>query len=199
MRTGELSTLSPKHVEVSNVQSPAALSLGLTKSGKWPGAAKSIAITVFDVVRRLKQWKAVSSKPVASSAASWKAKFENAVTELGLESFQFRPLFNSLVRGGCDVLVCQTWLVWSVASMRALASSSYCSNLYKFRLSSPSRNGSTSVQIARFPAHLQTCFRTRQWGPVIRSAAPGKQNHLSKLQIWCSKMQPSQEVIAVTS
>lgn len=34
MRTGELSTLSPKHVEVSNVQSPAALSLELTKSGK---------------------------------------------------------------------------------------------------------------------------------------------------------------------
>ena len=66
-RTGELIDLKPNQVEVSRTDGPAIISLGLTKSGRRQGAAESIAITVHDVVRRLKQWKSSSIKPLAQS------------------------------------------------------------------------------------------------------------------------------------
>ena len=98
MRTGEILSLNPKDVEAQGLQSPAVISLGMTKSGKRQGAAESITISVFDVVRRLIQWKSASRKPLASSAASWRAQFAESLTELGLDKFEFRPY--SLRRGG---------------------------------------------------------------------------------------------------
>ena len=98
MRTGELLNVSPKQVEVSSKDGPAVLSLGLTKSGKRQGASESITVSVFDVVRRLYQWKATSKKPLVQSSGQWRAKFTDTLKELGLQKFEFRPY--SLRRGG---------------------------------------------------------------------------------------------------
>eukprot|EP00435_Cladocopium_sp_Y103_P023550 s785_g5.t1 len=68
MRTGEVLDLLPRQVQVSSSRGPAILSLGLTKSGKRQGAEESITITVFDVVRRLADWKLRSTRPMAVSA-----------------------------------------------------------------------------------------------------------------------------------
>ena len=57
MRTGEVLSLLPRQVQVTSDDGPAILSLGLTKSGKRQGAEESITLTVFDVVRRLREWK----------------------------------------------------------------------------------------------------------------------------------------------
>lgn len=98
LRTGEILSLSPKQVEVATLNSPAVLSLGLTKSGKRQGAAESVTISVYDVVRRLHQWKLASKQPLAKSAGAWRAQFATYVHELGLDEFEFRPY--SLRRGG---------------------------------------------------------------------------------------------------
>ena len=68
MRTGELIGLSPREVEVSSEDSPAIIALGMTKSGERQGAAESITISVFNVVRRLKQWKTSGNVPLARTA-----------------------------------------------------------------------------------------------------------------------------------
>ena len=98
MRTGEILNVRPQDVAVSSQQGPAVVSLGLTKSGKRQGAAESITVSVFDVVRRLYAWKMSSKKPLVSSASHWRAQFSETLSELGLEEFQFRPY--SLRRGG---------------------------------------------------------------------------------------------------
>ena len=98
MRTGEVLDLLPRQVQVSSNQGPAILSLGLTKSGKRQGAEESITITVYDVVRRLLDWKARSTRPLTPSASAWRTKFAESLSELGLEEFGFRPY--SLRRGG---------------------------------------------------------------------------------------------------
>ena len=98
MRTGEILSLTSKQVEVSDLHSPAVIALGLTKSGKRQGAAESITVSVFDVVRRLLQWKQSPSKLLTKSSGCWRAKFSEFLTELGLDQFQFRPY--SLRRGG---------------------------------------------------------------------------------------------------
>lgn len=98
MRTGEILTVHPKNVEVASKDGPAVISLGLTKSGKRQGAAESITVAVFDVVRRLFQWKHSSKKPLAQSSGQWRSKFAETLEELGLQKFEFRPY--SLRRGG---------------------------------------------------------------------------------------------------
>ena len=98
MRTGELLNVTPKMVEVGSLDGPAVLSLGLTKSGKRQGAAESITVSVFDVVRRLYQWKRHSRKPLTPSAGIWRAKFSETLEQLGLQDYDFRPY--SLRRGG---------------------------------------------------------------------------------------------------
>jgi hypothetical protein len=57
MRTGEILSLEPKHVEANRDNGPAIISLGLTKAGKRQGAAESITLSVQEVVRRLRHWK----------------------------------------------------------------------------------------------------------------------------------------------
>lgn len=89
MRTGEILNLDRRHVEVSSVDGPAIISLGLTKGGKRQGAAESITVTVFDVVRRLHHWKANSKKPLTDSPSIWRGKFSPALSELGLDKFEF--------------------------------------------------------------------------------------------------------------
>ena len=98
MRTGELMNVHHKDVEFSSEYGPAVMSLGMTKSGRRQGAAESITVAVFDVVRRLRQWKAAHRSCLAPVPSTWRSKFSNALTELGLEEFGFRPY--SLRRGG---------------------------------------------------------------------------------------------------
>eukprot|EP00435_Cladocopium_sp_Y103_P016967 s907_g4.t1 len=98
MRTGEILSLEPKHVEASHDNGPAIISLGLTKAGKRQGAAESITLSVSDVVRRLRSWKASSRKPLVASASQWRAEFSQSLADLALSDFQFRPY--SLRRGG---------------------------------------------------------------------------------------------------
>ena len=66
MRTGELLALSSQDVEVQSLNSPAVISLGMTKSGKRQGASESITVSVFDVVRRLQQWKMPRWLPIST-------------------------------------------------------------------------------------------------------------------------------------
>ena len=98
MRTGEILGLMPRQVEACTDNGPAVISLGLTKSGKRQGAAESITVNVYDVVRRLRHGKLTSNSPLSSTVAQWRTKFSDAITDLGLESYQFRPY--SLRRGG---------------------------------------------------------------------------------------------------
>eukprot|EP00435_Cladocopium_sp_Y103_P029903 s505_g7.t1 len=97
LRTGELFNVRPQDVQVCSANGPAVLSLGLTKSGKRQGAAESITVSVFDVVRRLYHWKLNARKPLIMSARQWRSQFAEALQELGLDSFEFRPY--SLRRG----------------------------------------------------------------------------------------------------
>lgn len=98
MRTGELLSLLPRQVQAMSDSGPAVVSLGLTKSGLRQGAEESITITVFDVVRRLRDWKSRSSSLLSPSPNNWRRQFAEALEELGLESFSFRPY--SLRPGG---------------------------------------------------------------------------------------------------
>ena len=97
MRTGELNLL-PRQVQASSDKGPAVLSLGLTKSGLRQGAEESITITVYDVVRRLRDWKSRSHSNLSSSPSTWRTQFSESLEALGLGSFNFRPY--SLRRGG---------------------------------------------------------------------------------------------------
>ncbi len=98
MRTGEVIGLRRTQLEVERVGGPAVVSLGLTKSGKRQGASESITLTVFDVVRRLLQWKQSSKLTLTGTAAAWRSEFAKILHALNLEQFQFRPY--SLRRGG---------------------------------------------------------------------------------------------------
>jgi len=98
LRTGELLSLLARQVEVSTEDGPAVISLGMTKGGQRQGASESITVTVHDVVRRLRAWKATPKVKLTESAKAWRAKFAESIAALGLESFQFRPY--SLRRGG---------------------------------------------------------------------------------------------------
>ena len=86
MRTGEVIGLRRTQLEVERVGGPAVVSLGLTKSGKRQGASESITLTVFDVVRRLLQWKQSS-----------KLTFQKpTLGALGFCTFCFFPFFSIL-------------------------------------------------------------------------------------------------------
>ena len=98
LRTGELLSLLARQVEASTDDGPAVISLGMTKGGQRQGASESITVTVHDVVRRLKGWKATPKVKLTESPKVWRAKFAESIAALGLESFQFRPY--SLRRGG---------------------------------------------------------------------------------------------------
>ena len=98
MRTGEVIGLRRSQLEIKKDSGPAVISLGLTKSGKRQGASESVTISVFEVTRRLLQWKNSSIASLTPSASAWRSEFSRVLTALGLDSFQFRPY--SLRRGG---------------------------------------------------------------------------------------------------
>ena len=98
MRTGEVIGLRRSQLEVTSDSGPAVISLGMTKSGKRQGAAESVTLSVFEVCRRLRQWKSSKHCLLTGSASAWRAEFARVLTALELEEFQFRPY--SLRRGG---------------------------------------------------------------------------------------------------
>ena len=98
MRTGEVIGLRRSQVEVTSDNGPSVISLGLTTSGKRQGAAESVTLTVYEVSRRLRQFKNSKCTQLTGSAASWRIDFSKILSALGLEGFQFRPY--SLRRGG---------------------------------------------------------------------------------------------------
>ena len=85
-------------MEIQRAEGPAIISLGFTKGGKRMGAAESVTTNVFDVTRRLWQWKASSTLQLATTASAWRTEFANTLKALNLERFEFRPY--SLRRGG---------------------------------------------------------------------------------------------------
>lgn len=98
LRTGELLGLRRTQVEVQQKEGPAIISLGLTKGGKRMGAAESVTSNVFDVVRRLWQWRNSSVLQLTTTSRAWRMEFANTLKSLNLERFEFRPY--SLRRGG---------------------------------------------------------------------------------------------------
>ena len=98
LRTGELVDLLPHQVHAPSDKGPAVLSLGLTKSGKRQGAAESVTVSVFEVVRRLRFWKASCRNKLGKTPQDWRAKFAHGIQSLGLSDYGFRPY--SLRRGG---------------------------------------------------------------------------------------------------
>jgi hypothetical protein len=55
-------------------------------------------VALADVVRRLRWWKNGSTRTLISNPGTWRTKFSEPVSDLGLGNFQFRPY--SLRRGG---------------------------------------------------------------------------------------------------
>ena len=98
LRTGELVGLRRTQVEIQQADGPAIISLGLTKGGRRVGAAESVTSNVFDVVRRLWQWRNSSILPLVSTTSAWRTEFSHTLKSLNLERFEFRPY--SLRRGG---------------------------------------------------------------------------------------------------
>ena len=62
------------------------------------GAAESVTSNVFDVVRRLWQWRNASVLQLTTTSRAWRMEFANTLKSLNLERFEFRPY--SLRRGG---------------------------------------------------------------------------------------------------
>ena len=100
LRTGEIQSLTAKHIFMNGPKQPAVVSLGLTKGGKRVGAAESVTISVADVLGLLWRWKksVPEREPLVHSNNQWRKLFSNCLNTLGLESFEFRPY--SLRRGG---------------------------------------------------------------------------------------------------
>ena len=76
------------------------VSLGMTKGGKRQGAAESVILGVERAVFLVRRWKQLSSPstPLVPSAIRWRSLFSEALEQLGLASYGFRPY--SLRRGG---------------------------------------------------------------------------------------------------
>ena len=100
LRTGEVLGLRSSHLLCSPRDSQVLISLGFTKGGKRHGAAESVVLGFEPAVLLVKQWKKVAtpSTPLASSPAAWRSLFNQCLSNLGLDSHQFRPY--SLRRGG---------------------------------------------------------------------------------------------------
>jgi len=107
MRTGEVIGLRRSQLEIKREAGPAVLSLGLTKSGKRQGASESVTLSVFEVTRRLLQWKNSSIASLTPSASVWRSEFSKVLTALGLESLSISAILVKARR--CDVLVFKTW------------------------------------------------------------------------------------------
>ena len=101
LRTGEVLGIRNSDISMNSANSPAVISLGLTKGGKRrTGAAESVTLAAAVALKWLWFWKGQNS-PRASmcpSAATWRKMFKNCLSDLKLSLFEFRPY--SLRRGG---------------------------------------------------------------------------------------------------
>ena len=104
VRTGELLGIQAWQVNVADNNSPAVISLGLTKSGKRQGAAESITITERSVLRWLRLWKQSASPHdyLTAKPHQWRSMFSECLDQLKLSPWHFRPY--SLRRGGATFL-----------------------------------------------------------------------------------------------
>ena len=100
LRTGELLACRRSHFRSSDQSRQVVLSLRLTKGGKRVGAAESVVLGHDTIVKPLIRWmKAVPQvTPLTPSPAKWRKLFNQAISALHLDSFNFRPY--SLRRGG---------------------------------------------------------------------------------------------------
>ena len=100
LRTGEVLAVQRRHICSQPGSRKVLLSLGLTKSGKRAGAAESVVLGHDTVVIPLKHWMSIASldQRLCYSPALWRKTFNDALTALKLQDYQFRPY--SLRRGG---------------------------------------------------------------------------------------------------
>ena len=100
LRTGEILGLVSAHLQCSEGQLQALISLGFTKGGKRHGAVESVVLGYEPVVRFLRTWKKVAntSTRLTPPPAKWRALFNSCLEGLGIASLGFRPY--SLRRGG---------------------------------------------------------------------------------------------------
>ena len=100
LRTGEILGLKSSHMFCGKQDKQIVVSLGFTKGGKRQGAAESVVLGYEPVVMLIRQWKSLA-QPVSSfvkSSAQWRKLFNECLSALHLEEYQFRPY--SLRRGG---------------------------------------------------------------------------------------------------
>eukprot|EP00438_Fugacium_kawagutii_P036234 Skav234091 [mRNA] locus=scaffold212:164975:165838:- [translate_table: standard] len=100
LRTGEVLNLRSSAMMTNPRDKQVVISLGYTKSGKRQGAAESVILGYQPAVQLLKRWKCLA-KPTssfASSSAKWRNLFNESLSALKMEQYQFRPY--SLRRGG---------------------------------------------------------------------------------------------------
>ena len=74
LRTGEVLAIRNKDVLVDRKTHTAVISLGLTKGGKRAGAAESVTVSLYDISRRLLQWKKATppGSLLVSSVSAWR-------------------------------------------------------------------------------------------------------------------------------
>ena len=100
LRTGELLGLEKRHFSLSVQTGVAVITLGFTKGGKRMGVSESVTLTNDVAIRFLRQWLKLTTEhqKFCSSPTAWRSTFSQAIKELKLDDFEFRPY--SLRRGG---------------------------------------------------------------------------------------------------
>lgn len=100
LRTGEILSLRSSSMMSGPKDKQVVISLGFTKAGKRQGAAESVILGYQPAVQLTKRWKPLvnPSASFVSSSAKWRALFNERLSGLQLEKYQFRPY--SLRRGG---------------------------------------------------------------------------------------------------
>lgn len=99
LRAGELLGLLSSHIALSDRQKQALIALGFTKGGKRQGAAESVVLGVEFAVDLVGKWKkaVTPSTVLTGSPTRWRKLFNEALSALKLDDYQFRPY--SLRRG----------------------------------------------------------------------------------------------------
>ena len=111
LRTGELLDIQKNHISFSVQSGVAVITLGYTKGGKRMGVSESITLTHENAIKFLKQWLSLATpaQKFCTSHARWRARFSEALNDLQLSEFEFRPY--SLRRGGA------TWYFTKLGSL----------------------------------------------------------------------------------
>ena len=117
LRTGELLGIRNRDVTIDERNRSAIVSLGLTKGGKRAGAAESVTVSVFEVIRRLAQWKRATPPGSSLTPCSHLAQ---EICPSSYCSFS-GPVGVSTVlpsTGWGNLLVWSTWIVGSYPATR---------------------------------------------------------------------------------